>query len=395
MHASLIDKSSPYLCKKKYQMNHLTTQQIEDKLKHIAVACPAHIISEDNEVNPAMMFMLVYEELFFLREVPYRIKTNKFLKAIMEKEGIGPEHIASMEMYSLKAFKMSRPPRPSSYIILLHDSILLQIRHKTLTIYYGRKTDESRLNQLLDFASGFKKKESKGHENKFYMVSKGDFMSGFDLKPFPIQKIEIDLNAHYNDDFLPVHNTIAEFINRKNANGLVLLHGKFGTGKTTYIRHLISQSKERIIYLPLHLMSVLSDPDFLPFISDYRDSVLVLEDCEELLKPRVLSDSTNHSLVNLLNLGDGLLSDALSIKVICTFNAMLKDIDQAILRKGRLVARYEFGPLSSEKTHALLVKQGVEAPNGDALTLAEIYNMSSPDYSLNGVQRKLGFGNHN
>ena len=142
-------------------------------------------------------------------------------------------------------------------------------------------------------------------------------------------------------------------------------------------------------------MSVLSDPDFLPFISDYRDSVLVLEDCEELLKPRVLSDSTNHSLVNLLNLGDGLLSDALSIKVICTFNAMLKDIDQAILRKGRLVARYEFGPLSSEKTHALLVKQGVEAPNGDALTLAEIYNMSSPDYSLNGVQRKLGFGNHN
>jgi ATP-dependent 26S proteasome regulatory subunit len=46
----------------------------------------------------------------------------------------------------------------------------------------------------------------------------------------------------------------------------------------------------------------------------------------------------NAGLINILNNSDGLLSDELCIKFICTFNAPLKDIDEALLRKGRLAA---------------------------------------------------------
>ena len=61
------------------------------------------------------------------------------------------------------------------------------------------------------------------------------------------------------------------------------------------------------------------------------------------------SNRMNAGLVNILNISDGLLSDELCIKFICTFNAPLKDIDEALLRKGRLAARYEFKDLTTDK----------------------------------------------
>jgi ATP-dependent 26S proteasome regulatory subunit len=92
-----------------------------------------------------------------------------------------------------------------------------------------------------------------------------------------------------------------------------------------------------------------------------------------------------------LNLGDGLLSDALAIKLICTFNADLKDIDRAILRKGRLIARYEFKPLNTEKAKALANSLGVKNNVNKDLTLAEIYNLEKYDYSKVNDNKKIGF----
>ena len=39
---------------------------------------------------------------------------------------------------------------------------------------------------------------------------------------------------------LEVHQTIVNRLSKKNDKGIVLLHGKSGTGKTFYIRYLIS-----------------------------------------------------------------------------------------------------------------------------------------------------------
>ena len=79
-----------------------------------------------------------------------------------------------------------------------------------------------------------------------------------------------------------------------------------------------------------------------------EDSILVVEDAEELISIRDGNRSSNISW--LLNLTDGLLGEALKIKVICTFNTPLKNIDEALLRKGRLIARYEFKELNIEKS---------------------------------------------
>jgi len=107
--------------------------------------------------------------------------------------------------------------------------------------------------------------------------------------------------------------------------------------------------------------------------------------------PRELTGSAHTSLANLLNLGDGLLSDALNIKIICTFNADVQQIDKAILRKGRLIARYEFKELDVEKVNLLFEKNKIAHTTKHPMTLADIYNFTDKDFSKQKNKKTVGF----
>ena len=65
----------------------------------------------------------------------------------------------------------------------------------------------------------------------------------FTLKQSQINKPAIQIDRHYNNDFVPVAAEIEKFLLEENKSGLIILHGKQGTGKTTYIRHLINLGK--------------------------------------------------------------------------------------------------------------------------------------------------------
>lgn len=210
-------------------------------------------------------------------------------------------------------------------------------------------------------------------------------LADFDVKPF-----EIEIESHYNDDFQAIHNQILKSLSTKDKNGLILLHGKYGSGKTYYIRHLISNIDRKFIYFPASMISSISSPEFLPFISRQPNTILILEDCESLLVHRENGLGNGSALSNLLNLGDGLLSDALSINVICTFNAGIKKIDDAILRKGRLLARYEFKELELNKARFLAQKIGKNASIDHPMTVSDIYNLDDSSFENKPV-KSIGF----
>ena len=121
----------------------------------------------------------------------------------------------------------------------------------------------------------------------------------------------------------------------------------------------------------------------------YNNSVIILEDCERILVDR---NNGNSLIGTLLNLSDGIISDAFNLKFICTFNADIASIDKAILRKGRLKVKYEFDKLTADKTEALGKKLGKDIKKGESLTLADIYNYDvTPD--AGGKKKKtIGFG---
>ena len=202
-------------------------------------------------------------------------------------------------------------------------------------ILYDNNNDGS----LKDFIELLEKYYIAPEEEKNNLYKIAQSMSGFTLK---------------NDDFQHEDERIKKFINDNEKSGIVILHGEKGTGKTTYIRHLISSTPDKkFVFVSPDLVNLLGTPSFTDFINSLNNHVIILEDCENVIRDRKTTGA-NSAVSTLLNMSDGLLADDLGIKFICTFNANIKDIDTALLRKGRLISKYEFKPLNTDKANALL-----------------------------------------
>ncbi|MGB5980565.1 MAG: AAA family ATPase [Nonlabens sp.] len=213
--------------------------------------------------------------------------------------------------------------------------------------------------------------------------------SYFETEDVRTERIEINIKENYNDDFIEIDKRITSAISTKES-GLILLYGMPGTGKTTYIKSLISQYYEdsNFIFIQNEFVNHLLDPDFISFLLKQRNSILIIEDAEKVITSR--ENLKEESVVStILQLTDGLFSDYLNIKIVSTFNTNLSKIDSALLRKGRLISMYEFGALTIEKTNKMLNKLGHE-PVKEEMCISDIFNASDRKYS-NLKNKKIGF----
>lgn len=213
---------------------------------------------------------------------------------------------------------------------------------------------------------------------------------GYTLMDSGIKQVKVSIEKHYNDDFKKADKTIKDFIDEEDTSGLVILNGVKGTGKTTYIRHLINNSGRRFVYLTKEMASALTDPSFIAFLTEIKGCVLVIEDCENLVAARSQGNQST-GISNILNMCDGLLSDIFNIKIIATFNEDIRKVDDALLRKGRLVYRYEFKELSVEKTNALFKMLKIDHNSDKEMTLADIFNYEKDNGSETKEKKKIGF----
>ena len=215
---------------------------------------------------------------------------------------------------------------------------------------------------------------------------------GFELESVKLDPVELDVAKLYNDDFGPVDEAVQVSL-RTPQSGILLFHGAPGTGKTSYIKHLIAEHPgTNFIYIPNDLVQALLKPNFVAFLIAQKQSVLVIEDGERVIHSR--EHSAQSSVVStILQLTDGLFSDFLKIKVICTFNTEVGRIDKALFRKGRLIAFYEFKPLSKTKSTALLHALGHAGATAAApMTLADIYHYEHTNFAPAEAGTKIGFG---
>ena len=250
-----------------------------------------------------------------------------------------------------------------------------------------RNGNEAEVEKLTEEFKKFYKKPTLP-PNNVYTVA---YENGFYLNKLPTKDFsELDILKHYNDDFAAENEIIKKFVETEDESGLLILHGDKGTGKSTYIRHLISSNPEKkFVYIPANLVGILSQPNFSTFLMTLQNHIIILEDCEEAIKDRK-TNGTPAAVSLLLNLTDGLLSDGLGLKFICTFNDDVKNIDAALLRKGRLVSKYEFKALCVEKANELLktlyeedYKNGKyenEPVTEKPLSLADIYHFYEASY---------------
>jgi len=210
----------------------------------------------------------------------------------------------------------------------------------------------------------------------------------FDIKS---KKPKLSITGNYNEDLSSLHIKILKELKKKDSPGLFLFHGIPGTGKSTYIRYLIHLLNKRVIFLPSKLAGNLDSPKFLSVLVNQPNTILIIEDAEDLLTSREKGNDSSISM--LLNLTDGMLGESLGIQVICTFNSTLINIDKALLRKGRLKAMYEFKPLNVIKSLTLLKNLNIsDNVVKEPMTLADIYNIKEQNFEFNSQNHKfIGF----
>jgi len=246
-------------------------------------------------------------------------------------------------------------------------------------------------NEVTEQFSGLAKKRRE-KENNIALVIQSN--RGYDTTTFELPKQKLDIELGYGKAFKPIHEKIIHKLNEPKSKGLVLLHGTPGTGKTHYLKYLASKIKnKRVLFIPPFLADFITSPEMTPFLIQNAGSVLFIEDAE-----RVITDRQNgggNGVSNILNITDGILSDILNIQIVATFNMDKAKIDEALLRKGRLIAEHKFEALTIEDSQALVNHLGYEHTVTKPMTLTEIYNLAEVEYKSEDKGRPtIGFNRY-
>lgn len=309
----------------------------------------------------------------------YTFDTPKMSKYLLEN--LPEEEEVEISTYHTKFLGNKEDRVDMGFCIILNKSKIYARFEKRVTESYILYSNEhlEDFQKFLEMALQFYVAPN-GEENTYWRICSSQ--GGYYLEKGNTKCPEnFDVKRLYNDSFVTEDEKINKFIEENEQSGLVILHGEKGTGKSSYIKYLINQHPEKkFVFVPAAMIKLLGDTSFGSFLTSLSEHIIILEDCEGAIRDRNVGDAAAVSL--LLNLTDGIMADDLNMKFICTFNDDMKNIDQALLRKGRCVSKYQFEPLCIEKATALLKERGIEAVLTKPITLADIFHYEDDDYQF-------------
>ncbi|PIP54922.1 MAG: AAA family ATPase [Bacteroidetes bacterium CG23_combo_of_CG06-09_8_20_14_all_32_9] len=321
-----------------------------------------------NEFNLFVAHFNMIPNFIHLRDIHCKKASNWFAKAY--KTEIKDYY------FDKRYFNNSKNAEFDEIFYILCDDLIVYFNPTCSTVrFLFKKTDFDKIEKIIDEIKKFKERKSKNKSEISLLINTVD---GIDTKSLEITKPKLRIEDNYNDDFMEVHKTIYQRLSKKNDKGLVILHGKPGTGKTSYIRHLISSLKKEDIFLPPNMAAEITNPGLISVLIDRPNSIFVIEDAENIVVDR--EKDGNSKVSALLNISDGLLSDCLNIQIICSFNTDISKVDSALMRKGRLIAKYEFKELEVQKANTLSKKLGFDSNFNSPMTLTAIYNQGEKDF---------------
>jgi ATPase family associated with various cellular activities (AAA) len=191
------------------------------------------------------------------------------------------------------------------------------------------------------------------------------------------------LHAEYYPDMGDPAKFIEGYL--ESNSSVLLLAGPPGTGKTTLLRHMISERN-----LTAHVIydEKLMDKDniFQTFLFEKDSDVLIIEDADTILMPR--ESDGNKLMARFLSISDGLIKLP-NKKLIFTTNLSDFDkVDKALLRPGRCHAVVHTRPLNLAEAQAAAKVADVPVPTQKGeYTIAELFNQG-----FRPAQRNIGFG---
>jgi hypothetical protein len=241
-------------------------------------------------------------------------------------------------------------------------------------------------------------KRPKENEGKVYVLASDS--SGLSTTELGIGGVALEMDNYSKETHEDIKTVIQDLKSPIPQGRLIILEGTPGTGKTFFIRSLISQvPKAFFVVIPPAMMKNLGDPSIIPVLldlkSDYGRSdekenersgpvVLIAEDADECLCKRGVDNMS--SISSILNFTSGILGDLLDIRIITTTNAQRTDFDEALTRSGRISSFIHIGELGRQEAAAVYRRiMGDNTLDYDGSTLlADIYSLAKK------VKKNLG-----
>ncbi len=198
---------------------------------------------------------------------------------------------------------------------------------------------------------------------------------------------------HYNTFYLPparivkdayypwIKEGIDSYVTRflRSNNSVIILRGEAGTGKSSFIQHLIWKSGTNAM-LTYEDSLFKSDDMFRHFMSSKTTNLLLMEDADLFLTGRVKDGNTTMS--KFLNVSDGILHFPRKKLVISSNVIDLDKMDPALVRPGRCFDTPHFRALTYEEALEAAKMAEVEPPTVPRdYTLAEVF-ASRPAHTI-------------
>jgi hypothetical protein len=355
--------------------------------KKFSVNYPLYDTVYGNEIPTEQYYVILFDKL------PSKFSNSKILYnplviAELMKMGFVEELRILTNNRSYDSFSQSMFVHKDKKIIVRTNTSVDKLTIGNLNLDFAYCIEKGEIGNQIDLDS-LKKFQTKKKKASIQLV-KSD-MGHLDTEDYDLMVPPIDLELNYGKEFKKIHKVIVDRLNKTNDKGIILLHGDPGTGKTSYIKYLTSLIKEKdILFIPPSMAEMLSEPTIIPFLMDHKNSILIIEDAERVISDRE-GNGSPAGVSNILNLTDGILGDCLNIQVIATFNMKREKIDQALLRKGRLIAEHKFERLSIDDTNKLLKSLKKNHTVEEGMVLADIYNIDTEVYKTSSKGNKIGF----
>jgi hypothetical protein len=225
------------------------------------------------------------------------------------------------------------------------------------------------------------------NQGKVYVMAQG--MSGIEFTTIGKAPAKL-VPTNYTRKVIEAYEHIQkEFANPEPCGRLVIFDGEMGTGKTHLVQALLDSVEEAMFVLvPPNMISQLSGPQLAPAFINLRNNnsqlkhsapiVLILEDADEILLPRMTDNQS--SISGVLNTADGILGTTLNLRLLATTNGKRIEMDPAIMRPGRLCRRVNVERL--DRHEVVGCYKGITGKDfpGEippkSMTLAEIYQLA-------------------
>lgn len=229
------------------------------------------------------------------------------------------------------------------------------------------------------FVKRYGKSEKRLKLNWWYPSSSGDFDE---------RDVDFNFDIDIQDSYYPfIDGGLRAYFNEYMTSQapILLLMGEPGTGKTTFIRHLINEHNlETVVTYDEKVME--ADYFYCQFLTDESKKLMVIEDADLLLRSR--EEGSNKTMNKLLNVSQGIIQLGAKKIVFSTNIENLNKVDPALVRPGRCFDVLEFRKLSFAEAQVASKAAGLpDLEDNKEYALSEIFNRREHQYR----SQRIGF----